>query len=169
MNTIISIPEERIMNEIYVIRGKKVMFDSDLAGLYEVSTKRLNEQVKRNLERFPADFMFQLSRVEFDDLRSQIATSNRGGQRYRPFVFTEQGVAMLSSVLNSSRAIKVNIQIIRTFTKLREILVSNKGLADKIQSMERKYDSKISRVFELLEKLTSIEKKPKEKIGFRSN
>ena len=116
-------PQEAIENKIYIIRGNKVMLDHDLAKLYGVSTKRLNEQVRRNIKRFPGDFMFQLSQEEDDLLRSQFATSNagRGGRRYFPFAFTEQGVAMLSSVLNSERAIAVNIQIMRAFAKIREI------------------------------------------------
>ena len=128
------IPTERIENKIFLIRGKKVMFDSDLAELYGVPTKRLNEQVKRNRRRFPDDFMFRLTKQEAESLRSQIATSNegqmegRGGRRYQPLCFTEQGIAMLSSVLNSEQAIQVNIHIIRVFTRLRELLATHAKL-----------------------------------------
>lgn len=143
------------------------MLDSDLAQLYEVPTKRLNEQVKRNLMRFPKDFMFQLTNEEYENLRSQFATSSWGGARTLPRVFTEQGVSMLSSVLNSERAIQVNIQIIRTFTQLREILSQNRVMAEKIEKMERKYDKHISEIFKVLKRLVVEDEKPKEKIGFR--
>ena len=128
----------RIQNLIYEIRGVKVMLDSGLAKLYEVPTKRLNEAVKRNITRFPKHYMFQLSEKEFEDLRSQIATSSKqhGGRRYTPYVFTEQGVAMLSSVLNSERAIQVNIQIIDTFVKLRQFALENKDLARRVSELE---------------------------------
>ena len=116
------------MNKIYLISGTKVMLDSDLAELYQVGTKRLNEQVKRNLGRFPEDFMFQLSKEQWENLKSQNATSSWGGRRTLPYVFTEQGVAMLSSVLNSNVAINVNIQIIRVFTKMREMLLTHRDL-----------------------------------------
>lgn len=124
------VSSEIIENKIFLIRGKKVMLDKDLANLYGVETKKLNQTVKRNKERFPEDFMFQLTNLEMLSLRSQIVTSNRGGRRYNTFVFTEQGVAMLSSVLKSERAIRVNIQIMRTFTKIREMIVSNKNLRE---------------------------------------
>ena len=131
------------------------MLDHDLAKLYGVSTKRLNEQVRRNIKRFPGDFMFQLSQEEDDLLRSQFATSNagRGGRRYLPFAFTEQGVAMLSSVLNSERAIAVNIQIMRAFAKIREMILSHKDLQKKIDEMEKKYDHNFKIVFDALRKL----------------
>jgi phage regulator Rha-like protein len=136
---LIAIPPERIVNRIFLIRSKKVMLDRDLAELYGVETKVLKQAVKRNINRFPGDFMFELSKDEFEIWRSQIVTSksDRKGLRYAPMVFTEQGVAMLSSVLNSERAIQVNIQIVRTFTKLREMLTSNKSLKDKIEGMEK--------------------------------
>ena len=121
-------PEEVVINKIYLIRGQKVMLDSYLAELYRVETKRLNEQVKRNISRFPEDFMFQLTESEFKNLKSQIATSSWGGRRKPPFCFTEHGVLMLSSILNSERAIKVNIQIMRIFTKIRETLNDNLSL-----------------------------------------
>ena len=145
------------------------MIDRDLAELYEVDTKALNLAVKRNPVRFPVDFMFQLSEKEFQNLRLQIETSRWGGRRYMPYVFTEQGVAMLSSILKSDRAIQVNIQIIRMFTKLRELLATNKELREKIESMENKYDSKLKEVFEVLESLLMQEEEPKERIGFKQN
>jgi len=136
---------------IHIIRGQKVMFDADLAALYEVPTKRLNEAVKRNASRFPKEFMFQLSEEEADSLRSQIATSNerRGGRRYAPYAFTEYGVVMLSSVLNSERAIQVNLMIVRAFIRIRELIVSNKDLAIRIDKLERSHD-RTSSVIEVL-------------------
>jgi len=164
---LIVIPSERIISRIFLVRGRKVMIDRDLAELYEVKTKVLNLAIKRNISRFPLDFMFQLSEKEFKNLRSQIETSSWGGRRYLPYAFTEQGVAMLSSVLNSDRAIQVNIQIIRTFTKLRELLATNTKLRLKIENMEKKYDSKLKQVFDLLKQLLMQEEKPKEQIGFK--
>jgi len=159
---------ERIQQCIYLIRKQKVMLDKDLAALYEVTTKRLNEQVQRNIERFPLDFMFQLSNAEVECLRSQIATSKkgRGGRRYRPYAFTEQGVAMLSSVLRSKRAVEVNIAIMRTFVKLRQILADNAILRRKIESMERKYDEQFQQVFAVLKYMIAEEAKPKTEIGY---
>ena len=145
------------------------MIDQDLAELYDVRTKALNQAVKRNLARFPSDFMFQLSKQETDIWRSQIVTlkSGRGQHRkYLPYVFTEQGVAMLSSVLNSDRAIQVNMQVIRTFTKLRELLATNKELRVKIENMGKKYDAKLRQVFDVLKQLLIQESKPKGQIGF---
>ncbi|KKT29138.1 MAG: KilA-N, DNA-binding domain protein [Candidatus Azambacteria bacterium GW2011_GWC2_45_7b] len=142
------------------------MIDQDLAELYVVETKALNLAVKRNLARFPSDFMFQLSEKEFKNLRSQIETSRWGGRRYVPYAFTEQGVAMLSSILNSDRAIQVNIQVIRTFTKLRELLATNKELRVKIENMEKKYDAELRQVFDVLKQLLIQESKPKGQIGF---
>jgi hypothetical protein len=149
----LSIPAERIECAIVVIRGQKVMLDDDLAALYEVPTRRLNEQVKRNRSRFPDDFMFQLTKEEWDALRSQIATSKRGGRRYPPFAFTEQGVAMLSTVLNSERAVHVNVEIMRAFVRLRRILTSHKDLARKLEALERKYDRRFKVVFEAIREL----------------
>ena len=128
----------QIQNMIYNIRGYKVMLDSDLAMLYEVETKRLNEAVKRNIKRFPEHYMFQLTAEEYDSLRSQFATSNagKGGRRYAPYVFTEQGVAMLSSVLRSEKAIQVNIQIIDAFVKMRQWVIENKELAQRLSQLE---------------------------------
>lgn len=139
----ISVPDELISNKIYLIRNQKVMIDRDLAVLYEVETKRLKEAVKRNIDRFPEDFMFELTKTESDSLRSQIATLKRGEHvKYLPMAFTEQGVAMLSSVLNSKRAISVNIQIIRLFTKLRVILADNTELRLEIEQIKKKLNPK---------------------------
>ena len=144
------------------------MMDRDLAELYGVETRTLNQAVKRNIERFPDDFMVQLSKEETKIWKSQIviSTAERKGLRKSPLVFTEQGVAMLSSVLNSERAIKVNIQIVRTFTKLRELLVTNKELREKIEEMEKRYDSQLKDIFEVLRQLLIQEEKPKKEIGF---
>ncbi len=146
------VPSERIERLILLIHGHKVMLDSDLAELYGVTTKRLNEQVRRNLSRFPDDFMFQLTESEAHLLRSQFATSKegRGGRRYLPYAFTEQGVAMLSSVLNSERAIKANIEIMRAFVRLRQILASHADLARKLEALEKKYDAQFKVVFEAI-------------------
>ena len=151
-----------------MIRGQKVMLDSDLAELYEVSTKKLNEQIRRNLNRFPLDFMFQLNEEETETLRSQFATSKtgRGGRRYFPFVFSEQGVAMLSSVLHSERAIEVTILIMRAFVKLREMIASHKDLSKRLNDLEKKYDSQFKVVFEAMRQLMTPPVKPKRKIGF---
>ena len=162
-NTSIStIPDERIANKVMVIRGIKVMLDRDLSELYDVETKRLNEQVSRNRERFPDDFMFQLSVEEFDNLKSQIATSSWGGRRKPPYAFTEQGVAMLSSVLKSKRAVQVNIQIVRTFTRLRQILAGNAELRNKIEEM----DGDIRSIYKILGQLVAEDEKSKRRIGF---
>lgn len=142
------------------------MMDKDLASLYGVETKTLNLAVKRNFERFPNDFMFQLNKNEFEILRFQIATSRYGGRRYLPYVFTEQGVAMLSSVLNSKRAIQVNIQIMRTFTQIRKMLISHKDLREKLELMEKKYDKQFKVVFEALRLLLNEDEKPVKRMGF---
>ena len=157
---------ERIAGCIYVIRGHKVILDKDLADLYEVSTKNLNKAVIRNKPRFPEDFMFQLSKKEFDNLRFQFGTSSWGGRRYMPYAFTEQGVAMLSSVLRSKRAVAVNIAIMRTFVKLREILATNSALRRKIEAIERKYDEQFKLVFKILSEMVMVEEKPKKPVGF---
>ncbi len=160
---------ERIERRIYFIRGQKVMMDNDLAHLYRVSTKRLNEQVRRNVKRFPGDFMFQLTQQETEILRSQIATSTRrhGGQRYLPYAFTEQGVAMLSSVLNSGRAVAVNIEIMRAFARMRQMMLTHKNLARRVNGLERKYDAQFKVVFDAIRKLMTPSEKPKRRIGFR--
>ena len=155
-------PQERIESKILLIRGKKVMLDRDLAKLYEVTTGNLNKAVKRNIMRFPEDFMFQLTKDEDAALRFQFGSLKRGQHpKYLPYVFTEQGVAMLSSVLNSERAIMVNIEIIRTFTKLRKILATHKELREKIEVMEARYDYQFKAVFELIEQLMAPPEKPK--------
>ena len=163
------IPVEIIERKIYFIRGHKVMLDSDLAEMYAVATKVLLQAVKRNLSRFPGDFMFQLNYQEVAALRSQIVTSKtgRGGRRYPPYAFTEQGVAMLSSVLNSERAIEVNIQIMRAFVKLRELMATHKDLARKLDDMEKKYDAQFKVVFDAIRQLMTPTEKPKRKIGFK--
>lgn len=164
------IPAERIRQCIYLIRRQKVMLDSDLAMLYGVETKALVRAVKRNIERFPGDFMFQLTKAEYDAfLRCQSGTSSpgHGGRRYRPYAFTEQGVAMLSSVLTSKRAVEVNIAIVRTFVKLREILADNALLRRKIESLERKYDEQFQQVFKVLSLMVKEEERPREPFGFR--
>ena len=172
-----------IKEKIYLIRGKKVMLDRDLAELYEVPTKRLNEAVKRNIQRFPEDFMFQLNFDESDvSLRSQFATSNRalskavelkktgrGGQRYKYFAFTEQGIAMLSSVLNSDRAIQVNIQIIRVFTKLREMVDAYKELREKVEEMEKNNETNFKEIFRVIRLLIKQDNEQKSRIGFDTN
>jgi len=149
------IPIERIEQAIFLIHGQKVMLDVDLAKLYGVTVGRLNEAVKRNSKRFPLDFMFRLSLQELRNLKSQIAISSSrwGGRRQQPYAFTEQGVAMLSSVLNSERAVQVNIEIMRAFVKLREMLSSHKDLALKLAEMEKKYDSQFKVVFDAIREL----------------
>ena len=170
--TNLPLPAAVIERRIYLIRGIKVMLDSDLAELYGVPTKALNLAVRRNTERFPQDFMFQLSKKEVDFLRFQIETSNegRGGRRYLPYAFTEQGVAMLSSVLNSKRAVAVNIAIMRAFVKLREIMATHKDLARKMEDLEIKQEQQqldIAVIFNVIKKLLETSEKPKKKIGFR--
>lgn len=164
------IPQERIEKKIYLLRGQKVMLDRDLAALYKVKTMRLNEQVKRNIKRFPSDFMFQLTKKEMNSLISQIAISKgRGGTRKAPYAFTENGVAMLSSVLNSDRAIQVNIQIMRAFTRIRELLNTHKDLAHKLDDLERKvqkHDMDINMVFQVIKQLMAPPKSKMKKIGF---
>ena len=159
---------ETVANKIFVIRGLKVMLDKDLAGLYGVETKRLKEQVRRNIQRFPEDFMFELTREELQNWRSQFATSNsiRMGMRYPPMAFTEQGVAMLSSILKSDRAIEVNIQIMRVFTKLRQILLETTDLKKGLAELRAITDSRFQIVFEALDQLIATEETPKRKIGF---
>jgi hypothetical protein len=166
------VAEQKILNRIYVIRGEKVMLDRDLSEMYGVETKVFNQSVKRNIERFPKDFMFTLSETEWDNLKSQIATSSWGGARYRPNVFTEQGVAMLSSILNSKTAIEVNIRIIRVFTKLREYALTHKEILLQLAKLEKevKGNSKdIENIFMVLKELLEKESKPtpRNKIGFK--
>ncbi|MHC4606490.1 MAG: ORF6N domain-containing protein [Planctomycetota bacterium] len=146
-------PAERIERCILLIRGQKVMLDRDLARLYDVEPKAMNRAVKRNLDRFPDDFMFRLSADEFENLRCQFGTSSWGGRRYLPYAFTEQGVAMLSSVLRSKRAVRVNIEIVRAFVKLRRLLASNEELARKLADLEKKYDAQFKVVFDAVRML----------------
>lgn len=168
------IPEETITEKIHFIRGKKVMLDMDLANLYAVKTGILKRAVKRNMERFPSDFIFELTKNEYDSLRCQIGTLKRGEHsKYLPYAFTEQGVAMLSSVLKSNRAIQVNIQIMRIFTKLRRVLQTHVDLRRKIEAMEKnflgrfqKHDQQFKVVFEAIKRLLQPSEKPKRRIGF---
>ena len=163
------IPVENIVNKIYFFRGVKVMLDSDLAELYGVETKVLNQAVKRNLNRFPPDFMFQLDKEEYDSLRSHFVTLETGRGQHRkflPYVFTEHGILMLSSVLSSEKAVQVNIQIMRTFTRLRRMLLTHEELKRKIESMEKKYDAQFRIVFDAIKEIITDELKPERKIGF---
>jgi len=183
MNNLV-ISAETIQKAIYLVRGQKVMLDRDLAAMYGVPTKALKQAVRRKATRFPADFMFVLTREEFADWRSQIVTSNadraeflrsqfvtsktdpRGGTQYPPMAFTEQGVAMLSSVLNSERAIQVNIAIMRTFTQLKQMLASNTELARKLADLEKRYDAQFKVVFDAIRQLMSPPDRPRKHIGF---
>jgi hypothetical protein len=163
------VPIERIESAIFFVRGHKVMLDRDLAALYRVTTFNLNKAVKRNTDRFPEDFMFQLTAEEASTLRFQIGMSKdkgRGGRRYLPYVFTEQGVAMLSGVLRSKRAVQVNVEIMRAFVRLRRMLASNEDLARKLAALEKKYDSQFRVVFEAIRQLTASPEPKKRKIGF---
>ena len=162
------IPPERIERRILLIRGQKVMLDEDLAELYEIETKTLNRAVGRNAGRFPEDFMFQLTAEESQSLRYQFGTSNegRGGRRYRPYAFTQEGVAMLSSVLRGPRAVQVNIAIMRAFVKLREILATNRDLARRLDELESKYDEQFRAVFDAIRELMRPPEKPRRPIGF---
>ena len=165
------LPPERIERSILLIRGHKVMLDADLAALYGVETKQLVRAIKRNISRFPPDFMFQLSKDDFENLRCHFGTSSQwGGRRYPPYAFTEQGVAMLSSVLKSKRAIQVNIEIMRTFVRLRRILASHAELARKLDALEKKYDAQFRVVFDAIRQLSSPPESepepPKKRIGF---
>lgn len=164
--------DEVVMNKIYMIRGKKVMIDRDLAELYQVETKRLKEAVRRNTNRFPKDFMFEMNKKEFESWRTRNATSkeDRKGLRYAPFCFTEQGVTMLSCVLNSDRAIDVNIQIIRIFTKMQEMLLTNKDILLQMQKIEVKlteHDNDIKLIFEYLKRLLNPPQESRKRIGFK--
>jgi len=183
MNNLV-ISAETIQKAIYLVRGQKVMLDRDLAAMYGVPTKALKQAVRRKATRFPADFMFVLTREEFADWRSQIVTSNadraeflrsqsvtsktdpRGGTQYPPMAFTEQGVAMLSSVLNSERAIQVNIAIMRTFTQLKQMLASNTELARKLADLEKRYDAQFKVVFDAIRQLMTPPDSPRKRIGF---
>lgn len=169
------IPDEVIMNKIFIFRETKVMLDQDLADLYDIETKQLKRAVRRNISRFPDDFMFELNLEEFKTLRSQSGTSSWGGTRYAPMAFTEHGVIMLASVLNSERAIQVNIQIVRIFTRIREILASHEGLLQKLEEVASKlaeHDDQILLVFEYLKQLEQakhqmLEQQNRKRVGFR--
>jgi hypothetical protein len=159
---------QRIERNVRRLRGHNVMIDADLAALYDVSVKVLNQSVKRNRGRFPSDFMFRLTVQEAGSLRSQIVTSKmgRGGRRTAPYAFTEQGVAMLSSVLRSARAVRVNIEIMRAFVRLRQMLESNTQLAGKLDELERRYDGQFAVVFEAIRELMAAPAPPRRRIGF---
>lgn len=170
--------ESKIINKIYLIRDLKVMLDFDLAELYSVETKQLKRQVRRNIDRFPGDFMFELTKEEYDSLRSQSGTLKRGEHsKYLPMAFTEQGVAMLSSVLNSKMAIEVNIQIIRVFSKMRAMILSNQEILLKLEQVEKnmmtndakmkKYDEDIQVIFKVLKQLVNPPQAPRKRIGFK--
>lgn len=168
------VAEQKVLNKIYVIRGEKVMIDEDLSAMYGVDTKQLKRQVKRNRDRFPKDFMFVLTRKEFENLRSQMGTSNWGGTRYLPMAFTEQGVTMLSGILNSKTAIEVNIRIIRVFTKLREYTLTHKEILLQLSRLEKEVRGNtkdIENIFIVLKELLEKESKPlpRNRIGFRQH
>ena len=174
------IPIERIEQKIFVIRGERVMIDSDLAAIYGVETKMFTRAVKRNIDRFPGDFMFQLTVEEYETLRRQIGTSNtetlklqdasskegRGGRRYLPYVFTEHGALMAANILNSSRAVEASVQVVRAFVRMRNLLASNAELAKKVEALESKYDSQFKSIFDAIKKLMTPPDKPKGGIGF---
>ncbi len=170
-STELIISDTQILERIFVIRGQKVMLDSDLAEMYGVETKVLMQSVKRNFKRFPDDFMFQITKEEFENLKSQFVTSSWGGKRKLPYAFTEQGVAMLSSILKSDRAIEVNIQIIRLFTKMKEFILEHKDLYLKLEQLEFKFtshDRKMKTIFDYLNKLLQQEAKPRTVVkGFK--
>ena len=164
---------KNIQSKIYEIRNQKVMLDFDLAQLYEVETKVLNQSVKRNPDRFPEDFMFQLTEEEFNNLRSQFVTSSWGGKRYMPYAFTEQGVSMLSSVLKSKKAVQVNISIMRVFVAVKQLILGNTELSKKLEELESKYNKQFSDVYEALNYLMDIKKvdekiKKRTKIGYKA-
>lgn len=161
---------ETILNKIHIIRSKKVILDRDIANLYQVETKALNQAIRRNINRFPEDFMFQLTQEEFANLRSQIVTANLMKVRYLPYAFTEQGIAMLSSVLNSEHAILVNIQIMRAFVELRKSILTNEKVLHEIDKLKRKverHDEEIETIILTIEKMLTPDVKPLKKIGFK--
>lgn len=170
MSEKITIPDEVILNKIYVIRGQKVMLDRDLAELYDVETRRLKEQVRRNMSRFPEEFMFELTKEELEEWRTQYASSNRDvmGIRIAPFVFTEHGILMLSSVLSSEKAVQMNIQIIKTFVQLRKIANNYEEIMAKIQQIESQTNEQFSEIYQVLQNLLSKpEEKPRKEIGYK--
>jgi hypothetical protein len=165
----IPVPAEVVESRIFNVRGHRVMLDSDLAGLYGVTTFNLNKAVKRNITRFPPDFMFQLIDEEAQSLRFQIGiskTRGRGGRRYLPYAFTEEGVAMLSSVLRSERAVQVNVVIMRAFVRLREVMITHKALAQKIEALEKRYDGQFKTVFDAIRRLMETSAPRRRQIGF---
>ncbi|MEO6166575.1 MAG: ORF6N domain-containing protein [Chitinophagales bacterium] len=176
MSRIIKLNDEKISDKIYLLKGKRIMLDFDLAGLYGVDNKNLKRQVRRNITRFPEDFMIHISIKEWNILRRQFGTSSWGGSRYLPYAFTEQGIAMLSSVLNSKTAIEVNIQIIRVFTRMRELLVTHKDIFIKLEQLEKKLlkqnhklnkqEEEIQAIFGILKELLNPPVEPRRKIGF---
>lgn len=170
MSKDITMPNEVIINKIYVIRGQKVMLDRDLAELYDVETKQLKRQVRRNIERFPQSFMFELTKEENQELRSQIGTLKQGAHfKYPPFVFTEHGILMLSSVLNSNTAVKMSVQIIETFVQLRKLANNYEEIMSKIQQMEAQYNNQFSEIYEVLQRLLSKpEENPRKEIGYKA-
>ena len=166
------VPARLIDRRIYKIRGRRVMLDSDLADLYRVPTKAFNQAVQRNLDRFPEDFMFQLTQEESEILRSQFVTSSWGGRRYLPLAFTEHGVAMLSSVLRSKRAVQMNILIVRAFIRMRDVLATHKALATRIEKLEtaqQRHTSVINILAEEIEEMKRLPEPPKRRIGFKAN
>ncbi len=179
-NSLVTIPAERITEKIYIIRGERVMLDSDLAKIYGITTSNFNKAVKRNEERFPYDFRFQLTDEEYESLRFQIGTSKgpdkrsqnatsktgRGGRRYFPYAFTEHGALMAANVLKSQRAVEASVQVVRAFVKMRNMLASNAELSKKIESLEKKYDSQFKSVFDAIKRLMLPPVKPKGGIGF---
>lgn len=170
MSELFIIPDETIISKIYQFRNKKVMVDTDLAELYGVETRVLNQAVKRNLRRFPEDFMFQLNEKEFEILKSQKATASWGGRRTAPFVFTEHGVLMLSSVLNSDKAIDINVQIIRIFTKMREMLLTNKDILLQLEEMRKSVagqDDRIDMIYNYLKQFIQQQKTPRKEVGYK--
>ena len=159
--------EENIASHIYIIRNQRVMLDSDLAEIYGVETKMLKRAVRRNIERFPEDFMFELTDEEFQNLRFQFGTSSWGGSRYAPFAFTEHGAVMLASVLNSETAVKASIYVVRTFVKIRQLVSGYQELSERMNMLEDKYDNQFGQVIQALEQLSEQKKEPRTPIGFK--
>ena len=163
----LAVTEQLTISKIYIFRNQRVMMDFDLAEIYGVETRRLKEAVRRNIERFPEDFMFELTQDEFQNLRSQIATSSWGGSRYAPFAFTEHGAVMLASVLNSDTAAKASIFVVRTFVKLKQLVDTYKVLSDKIDDLEDKYDEQLYHIIEAIRELSEQKNTPRTSIGFK--
>ncbi len=172
MSKSIALSDEKVISKIFILRGKKVMLDKDLAELYGIETKQLKRQVRRNIGRFPGDFIIELTNKELEILRSQIGTSSWGGARYVPMLFTELGVAMLSSILNSKTAIEVNIQIMRVFTRMRELTLTHKDILLKLEQLEKKsnkHDEEIQLIFSYLKKLLNPPQPPRRRIGYKAD